>query len=166
MNDLDEPRLEVWLQAKVPGFPKLVSLEKFSGGQSNPTYRVETEGQNYVLRRKPFGPLLPSAHAIEREFHLLSALRPTGFPVPAPIALCEDASIIGSPFYLMELVEGRTFWDGSLPLLSALVVLKESGWASGGFFKLARRAPYKRAGDDVLLWTREIEKLAEHYADR
>ena len=117
MNDLDEPRLEVWLQAKVPGFPKLVSLEKFSGGQSNPTYRVETEGRNYVLRRKPFGPLLPSAHAIEREFHLLSALRPTGFPVPAPIALCEDASIIDSPFYLMELVEGRTFWDGSLPLL-------------------------------------------------
>ena len=117
MSDFDAARLEAWLQGEVPGFPKLVSLEKFSGGQSNPTYRVETEGQDYVLRRKPFGPLLPSAHAIEREFRLLSALRPTGFPVPAPIALCEDASVIGSPFYLMELVEGRTFWDASLPLL-------------------------------------------------
>jgi len=78
VSDLDEAVLEGWLQGKVPGFPKLVSLEKFSGGQSNPTYRVETEGQTYVLRRKPFGPLLPSAHAIEREFRLLSALRPTG----------------------------------------------------------------------------------------
>lgn len=117
MSDFDAARLEAWLQGKVPGFPKLVSLEKFSGGQSNPTYRVETEGQDYVLRRKPFGPLLPSAHAIEREFRLLSELRPTGFPVPAPIALCEDASVIGSPFYMMELVEGRTFWDASLPLL-------------------------------------------------
>jgi len=117
VSDFDAARLEAWLHGEVPGFPKLVSLEKFSGGQSNPTYRVETERQDYVLRRKPFGPLLPSAHAIEREFRLLSALRPTGFPVPAPIALCEDASVIGSPFYLMELVEGRTFWDASLPLL-------------------------------------------------
>lgn len=117
MSDLDEALLEGWLRDKVPGFPKLVGLEKFSGGQSNPTYRVETESQNYVLRRKPFGPLLPSAHAVEREFRLLSALRPTGFPVPAPLALCEDASVIGSPFYLMELVEGRTFWDASLPPL-------------------------------------------------
>jgi len=117
VSDLDEAILEGWLRDEVPGFPKLVGLEKFSGGQSNPTYRVETEGQNYVLRRKPFGPLLPSAHAVEREFRLLSALHPTGFPVPATLALCEDASVIGSPFYLMELVEGRTFWDASLPQL-------------------------------------------------
>lgn len=117
MSDLDEARLEAWLRGTVPDFPKLVGLEKFPGGQSNPTYRVETDGQTYVLRRKPFGPLLPSAHAVEREFRLLSALRPTSFPVPAPIALCEDASVIGSPFYVMEMVEGRTFWDGSLPLL-------------------------------------------------
>lgn len=117
MSDLDEAALERWLQGNVPGLPKLVRVEKFSGGQSNPTYRVETEGQNHVLRRKPFGQLLPSAHAVEREFRLLSALRPTGFAVPTPIALCEDASIIGTTFYLMELVEGRTFWDGSLPRL-------------------------------------------------
>lgn len=121
MSDLDEAALGHWLQSKVPGFTRLVGLEKFSGGQSNPTYRVETEGRNYVLRRKPFGQLLPSAHAVEREFRLLSALRPTGFPIPAPIALCEDASIIGTTFYLMELVEGRTFWDGSLPVLPLAV---------------------------------------------
>ena len=117
MSDLDVAALEGWLQGTVPGFAKLQGLEKFAGGQSNPTYRVETDGKDYVLRRKPFGHLLPSAHAVEREFRLLSALRPTGFPIPAPIALCEDASIIGTTFYLMELVEGRTFWDGSLPQL-------------------------------------------------
>ena len=71
MSDLDEARLEAWLHGTVPDFPKLVGLEKFSGGQSNPTYRVETDGQTYVLRRKPFGPLLPSAHAVERDFRLL-----------------------------------------------------------------------------------------------
>src|SRR3546814_10252566 len=70
---------------------------------------------SYVLRRKPFGQLLPSAQAVEREFRLMSSLHPTGFPTPAPIALCDDATVIGTTFYLMELVEGRTFWDGSLP---------------------------------------------------
>ena len=115
MSDLDEAVLERWLQGVVPGFTKLASLEKFPGGQSNPTYRVATAGKSYVLRRKPFGQLLPSAHAVEREFRLMSALHPTGFPTPAPIALCDDATVIGTTFYLMELVEGRTFWDGSLP---------------------------------------------------
>src|SRR3546814_19684378 len=75
-----------WLQGVVPGFTRLASLEKFPGGQSNPTYRVDTAGKSYVLRRKPFGQLLPSAHAVEREFRLMSALPPTGFPTPAPIA--------------------------------------------------------------------------------
>src|SRR3546814_3196426 len=93
----------------------LESLVKFPGGQSNPTYGVDTAGKSYVLRRKLFGQLLPSAHAVEREFRLMSALHPTGFPTPAPIALCDDATVIGTTFYLMELVEGRTFWDGSLP---------------------------------------------------
>jgi aminoglycoside phosphotransferase (APT) family kinase protein len=71
-----------------------------------------------VLRRKPFGQLLPSAHAVEREYRLISALHPTGFPVPRPLALCENAGIIGAPFYVMEMVEGRTFWDGRLPDLA------------------------------------------------
>jgi aminoglycoside phosphotransferase (APT) family kinase protein len=115
MSDLDEGRLGAWLAANVPGCSISFTLTKFSGGQSNPTYRVDTEGQSYVLRRKPFGPILPSAHAVEREYRLISALHPTGFPVARPYGICEDAEVIGAPFYVMEMVEGRTFWDGSLP---------------------------------------------------
>lgn len=115
MSDLDEHALACWMQEAVPGFSGVASVEKFSGGQSNPTYRLDDGEHRYVLRRKPFGTLLPSAHAVDREYRLLNALHPTGFPVPRPIALCEDDSVIGSAFYLMELVEGRTLWDGTLP---------------------------------------------------
>jgi aminoglycoside phosphotransferase (APT) family kinase protein len=113
VSDLDEGRLAGWLRDKVSA--RLDTVEKFPGGQSNPTYRIGTSGGALVLRRKPFGPLLPSAHAVDREYRLLCALHPTGFPVPRPIALCEDESVIGAPFYLMAMVEGRTFWDGTLP---------------------------------------------------
>ena len=119
MSDLDEQRLSQWLRAEVTGFPGIDRIEKFPGGQSNPTYRLDAGGRAYVLRRKPFGTLLPSAHAIEREFRLISALSPEGFPVPRPIALCEDAGVIGSAFYLMEMVEGHNFVDGTLPDLPA-----------------------------------------------
>ncbi len=91
------------------------SGRKISGGQSNPTYRLLTAAGTFVLRRKPFGPLLPSAHAVEREYRLLAALHPTGFPVPKPLVLCADTSVIGSAFYVMEMVEGRSFWNGALP---------------------------------------------------
>jgi aminoglycoside phosphotransferase (APT) family kinase protein len=115
VSDLDELALKVWLDTTLPDFDGTVGIEKFPGGQSNPTYRIDTAGGAYVLRRKPFGPLLPSAHAVDREYRLISALHPTGFPVPRPIALCEDESVIGAVFYLMEMVEGRTLWDGTLP---------------------------------------------------
>lgn len=115
MSDLDAARLGEWLAAAVPGFSISFTLEKFPGGQSNPTYRIDSEWKSYVLRRKPFGPILPSAHAVEREFRLISALHPTGFPVARPYGLCEDPEVIGAPFYVMEMVEGRTLWDGSLP---------------------------------------------------
>ncbi|MBP7335711.1 phosphotransferase family protein [Niveispirillum sp.] len=118
MSDLDEEALARWMRGSIPGGPALRTVDKFAGGQSNPTYRIGTAGGTYVLRRKPFGRLLPSAHAVEREFRLMSALHPTGFPVPRPVALCEDQAVIGSAFYLMEMVEGRTFWDGTLPALS------------------------------------------------
>ena len=114
-TDLDLTRLEAWCRAAVPGFAGPIAAEKFAGGQSNPTYRLDATSGRYVLRRKPFGPLLPSAHAVEREYRLLSALHPTGFPVPRPYALCEDAEVIGAPFYVMDMVEGRTFWNGRLP---------------------------------------------------
>ena len=112
---LDEAALARWMAANVEGFAGPLRLAKFKGGQSNPTYRVDTTGQSYVLRRKPFGPLLPSAHAVEREHRLIAALHPTGFPVAKPYGLCEDDAVIGSAFYVMELVAGRTFWDGTLP---------------------------------------------------
>lgn len=113
--DFATDRLAEWLPRNVPGFGALAEIHKFAGGQSNPTYRLSDGVRDYVLRRKPFGRILPSAHAIEREYRLISALHPTGFPVPRPHVLCEDPDIIGAPFYLMELVEGRTYWDALLP---------------------------------------------------
>jgi aminoglycoside phosphotransferase (APT) family kinase protein len=116
--DVDVGALERWLGERVDGFAGPLELSKFPGGQSNPTYRLDAGGASYVLRRKPFGPILPSAHAVEREYRLISALHPTGFPVPHPVILCEDAGVIGAPFYLMGMVEGRTFWNGRLPELA------------------------------------------------
>jgi aminoglycoside phosphotransferase (APT) family kinase protein len=113
--DIDVGRLQPWLELHVEGFAGAARLTKFPGGQSNPTYRIDAGGTRYVLRRKPFGPILPSAHAVEREYRLIAALHPTGFPVPRPYALCEDPAVIGSPFYVMAMVEGRTFWNGRLP---------------------------------------------------
>lgn len=115
MSDLDEAQLGEWLTANVEGFAEPFAVEKFPGGQSNPTYRIDAASGAYVLRRKPFGPILPSAHAVEREYRLIAALHPTGFPVARPFGLCEEADVLGAPFYLMEMVEGRTFWDGALP---------------------------------------------------
>lgn len=115
MSDLDEARLAAWMAHAVAGFAGPITVEKFPGGQSNPTYRIDAASGRYVLRRKPFGPILPSAHAVEREYRLIAALHPTGFPVARPHGLCEDDGVIGAPFYIMELVEGRTLWDGTLP---------------------------------------------------
>lgn len=111
----DVDKLTQWMHAHVPGFEGPITLDKFSGGQSNPTFALGTASGRYVLRRKPAGTLLASAHAVDREFRLLSALHPKGFPVPRPIALCEDESVIGSAFYVMERIDGRTLWDGTLP---------------------------------------------------
>jgi len=95
---------------------KIAQLEQFKGGQSNPTYRVSAaDGKKYALRRKPPGKLLPSAHAVEREFKVISALHKVGFPVAKPYVLCEDESVIGTAFYLMDCVEGRVLWDQALP---------------------------------------------------
>jgi aminoglycoside phosphotransferase (APT) family kinase protein len=87
---LDEAALEAWLRANVDGFAGPLSVSQFKGGQSNPTYRLDTPGRAYVLRRKPFGALLPSAHAVDREFTVISGLHRAGFPVARPFALCSD----------------------------------------------------------------------------
>ncbi len=111
-------RLERWLEQNVPGFSSPFTLSAFSGGQSNPTYRITYPAGDCVLRRKPFGALLPSAHAIEREFRVMRALAGSGVPVPRVIALCEDPAVIGAAFYAMEFIDGRIFWDPSLPGLA------------------------------------------------
>jgi len=112
---LDEAALVAWLEANVEGFIGPFELTKFPSGQSNPTYRIQAASGDYVLRRKPFGPLLASAHAVDREFRLISALHPLGFPVPRPLALCSDPEVIGAIFYVMELARGRPYANGTLP---------------------------------------------------
>ncbi|MDM7929907.1 phosphotransferase family protein [Blastomonas fulva] len=112
---LDETRLTAWFEANVEGFAGPLSLSKFKGGQSNPTYKVTTLDAAYVLRRKPFGPLLPSAHAVDREYRVQAALFDQGFPVSRQYGLCEDDSVIGSMFYVMGFTDGASYWDGTLP---------------------------------------------------
>lgn len=112
---LDEARLTAWMEANVEGFKGPLRQGKFAGGQSNPTYRIDSPSGSYVLRRKPFGQLLPSAHAVDREYKVIAGLHPTGFPVAKPYGLCTDDSVIGSWFYIMAMVEGRTIWDGAMP---------------------------------------------------
>jgi len=112
---IDEAALGSWLEGNVEGFLGPFELTKFTWGQSNPTYRIAAASGDYVLRRKPFGQLLPSAHAVDREYRLLAALHPLDFPVPRPFALCEDPEIIGAIFYVMEFARGRAYTDGALP---------------------------------------------------
>jgi aminoglycoside phosphotransferase (APT) family kinase protein len=116
----DEAALERYLRAQLPGFERLAHVEQFSGGQSNPTFLLTAaDDTRYVLRRKPTGVLLPSAHAVDREFRVLSALHGGAVPVPQPLCLCADESVIGTMFYVMSYVAGRNFWDPTLPDASA-----------------------------------------------
>jgi aminoglycoside phosphotransferase (APT) family kinase protein len=112
---LDETALTAWMAANVDGFTGPLTYAKFAGGQSNPTYRIDSPSGSYVLRRKPFGPLLPSAHAVDREYRLIAGLHPTGFPVARPYGVCTDDSVIGAMFYVMGYADGRNLWDGTLP---------------------------------------------------
>ena len=117
---IDPEPLGAWLQAHVHGFQGPVTVEMFKGGQSNPTYKLTTPSARYVMRMKP-GPvaqLLPSAHAIEREYAVMRALRSTAVPVPEMLALCEDESVLGRAFYIMEYMEGRVLWNQALPGMS------------------------------------------------
>jgi aminoglycoside phosphotransferase (APT) family kinase protein len=112
---IDEMRLEAWLKEHVEGYQGPLTVLQFKGGQSNPTYRLDTPTRSYVMRRKPFGKLLPSAHAVDREFRVIAALGKQGFPVAKAYALCTDDSVIGAAFYIMSMEEGRVFWDPTLP---------------------------------------------------
>ncbi len=112
---LDEAALDAWMAANVEGYAGPLTIRQFKGGQSNPTYELTTPTKAYVLRRKPPGVLLPSAHAVDREFTVISALSKQGYPVARPYALCTDDAVIGSMFYVMDRVEGRVLWDLKLP---------------------------------------------------
>ena len=112
---IDEMRLDGWMREHVEGYQGPLIVLQFKGGQSNPTYRLDTPGRSYVMRRKPFGKLLPSAHAVDREFRVIAALSKQGFPVAKAYALCTDDTVIGAAFYIMSMEEGRVFWDPTLP---------------------------------------------------
>src|SRR3954453_23184599 len=118
-NDLPLDRLAAWLRGHVEGYRGPVAAERFAGGQSNPSYRLAAAPGQYVLRRKPSGPLLPSAHAVDREFRVMRALAGTAVPVPHVYVLCEDDAVIGSAFYVMEHLDGRIFWDQRLPEIAS-----------------------------------------------
>jgi aminoglycoside phosphotransferase (APT) family kinase protein len=115
----DVAALEQYLREHVSGFEGTAQVSQFKGGQSNPTFLVTAGGKGYVVRRKPPGQLLPSAHAVDREYRVMTALGSTDVPVPRTYALCEDESVIGTPFFVMDYVEGRIFWEPGLPELSA-----------------------------------------------
>ena len=111
----DERRLAAWMEQNVEGYRGPLKVEQFKGGQSNPTYRLVTPSRSYVMRRKPPGTLVKGAHAVDREARILSALGKVSFPVPHVYGLCTDETVIGTWFYIMEMIEGRVLWDSTLP---------------------------------------------------
>ena len=168
---IDEARLSAWMADNVAGFRGPIEVRKFAGGQSNPTYRINAGSGAYVLRRKPFGVLLPSAHAVDREYKVISGLHPAGFPVAKPYGLCTDDSVIGSWFYIMAMVEGRTIWDGSMPgsdpksrratyeaMIDTLAALHNIDVAGAGLSDFCKPGNY--FGRQVERWTRQY-RLAE-----
>jgi aminoglycoside phosphotransferase (APT) family kinase protein len=116
---LDATRLEVYLASNVAAFAGPLTIKQFKGGQSNPTYLLETPARRYVLRRKPPGKLLPSAHAVDREYRVIRALHAQHFPVAEPLAFCTDETVAGTPFYVMSCVDGRVFWEPQMPASDA-----------------------------------------------
>lgn len=112
---LDSARLEHYLTTNVKDFAGPLTVKQFKGGQSNPTYLLETPARRYVLRRKPPGKLLPSAHAVDREYRVIRALHTQGFPVAKPLLYCADERVAGTPFYVMSCVDGRVFWEPQMP---------------------------------------------------
>jgi aminoglycoside phosphotransferase (APT) family kinase protein len=116
---IDLDRLQAFLASRRPEFDTALAARQFKGGQSNPTYLLEASGHRYVLRRKPPGKLLPSAHAVDREFRVISALHAQGFPVAEPVLYCEDVAVVGTPFYIMKFVEGRVVWEPHIPASNA-----------------------------------------------
>jgi aminoglycoside phosphotransferase (APT) family kinase protein len=144
-----------------------LAYEKFAGGQSNPTYKLTSPSGTYVLRRKPFGKLLPSAHAVDREYRVIAGLYPTGFPVARPYGLCTDESVIGTMFYIMGFAGGRNLWDGTLPdyaptertgiyhaMGDTLAALHNTDYAAAGLGEFGKPGNY---------FARQVERWTKQY---
>jgi aminoglycoside phosphotransferase (APT) family kinase protein len=167
-NRFDNATLERYLRGKLPAFERLLDVEQFRGGQSNPTFLLTApDGVRYVLRRKPAGTLLPSAHAVDREFRVLSALHGSTVPVPQPLCLCADERVIGTMFYVMSYIGGRNYWDPTLPgasageraavyreMLRVLVALHTLDYAAAGL------ADYGKPGN---YFARQIARWSRQY---
>ncbi len=164
----DTERLALYLRQHIAGLPETITVRQFRGGQSNPTFLVEAGEARYVLRKKPSGPLLPSAHMIEREYRVMHALRATDVPVIRTHLLCEDPSVIGTTFYVMEFAEGRVFRDPALPGLApderraiyaamaeVMARLHAVDWRSVGLEGFGKPTGY--LARQVALWTRQYE---------
>ena len=115
---IDSASLQPWIDEYVPNAGNIKAIEQFKGGQSNPTYKIITESKNLVLRRKPPGKLLPSAHAVDREYKVITALYETGVPVPKTYGLCEDNDVAGTAFFIMDFLDGDLFWDPMIPTMT------------------------------------------------
>src|SRR5712692_2922787 len=165
-HDLPLDRLDAWLRGHVAGFLGPLAVERFASGQSNPTYKLTAGSGLYVLRRKPPGKLLPSAHAVDREFRVMRALAQTPVPVPRVYALCEDDSVIGSAFYVMEFLDGRIFWDQRLPevapaergamfdsMNAVIAALHSVDYAAIGLGNFGRPGNYM--GRQIARWSRQ-----------
>jgi aminoglycoside phosphotransferase (APT) family kinase protein len=165
---IDAQALRSYLEAKLPDdFRGELEVQKFAGGQSNPTYKLTSNGKSYVLRKKPPGTLLATAHMVDREFRIISGLYGSGVPVAKPIIYCDDPSVIGTEFYIMEYVGGRIFWDPTLPQLQAaekkalyaemarvLAELHKVDYVARGL------ANYGKAGN---YFSRQIKRWTEQY---
>jgi len=174
---LDEAALTAWMAANVEGFEGPLTYSKFAGGQSNPTYRIDAASGAYVLRRKPFGKLLPSAHAVDREYRVIDGLYPTGFPVAKPYGLCTDEGVIGAMFYVMGLADGRNLWDGTLPdyspdertgiyhaMCDTLAQLHTTDYAAAGLGDYGKPGNYFER--QVARWTKQYRASeTEHMPD-
>jgi aminoglycoside phosphotransferase (APT) family kinase protein len=167
-NDLPLDRLEGWMADHVEGYRGPLATEQFEGGQSNPTYKLLSGAASYVLRRKPTGQLLPSAHAVDREYRVMRALAGTGVPVPGVYALCEDDAVIGSTFFVMQFLDGRIFWDPRLPGVSAaerramfqsmngvIAALHSVDYAAAGLAEFGRPGNY--LARQVARWSRQYQ---------
>lgn len=167
MATLDLDRLSDYLTARLPNLPRLTGAQQFSGGQSNPTYLLKAGDRRFVLRRKPGGAILPSAHAIDREFRLLTALAPTDVPVAPALHYATDETVIGSEFYLMEFVDGVVHWNPALPemdpaqrrpvtfaMVDTLAALHRVDWRAAGLADFGKPNDY--AARQIARWSRQF----------